>query len=149
MKQENPSPGKENDNAKNEKTETPKKSPKKSPSKIAPAKKKTPKSEEKSKSKSKKSSPPAKSPSKVKAEVQSPVKVKEEKVDEKMDASTSPSQVKEEKPKPHPFFTKQKDIKLQMAEDSSDGASYNPGKANYHPIKDCFWEHGGKYVNHL
>ncbi|XP_055304150.1 DNA ligase 1 isoform X2 [Sitodiplosis mosellana] len=149
VKQELPLPGKENENEVAKKTETPKKTPAKAATKTpakkkTPAKTKTPKTNEKVTAK--KASPPAKSPVKVKAEAQSPAKVEEEKTDEKMDTTSSPSptKVKDEKPKPHPFFSKPKDIKLQTADDTSDGASYNPGKANYHPIKDCFWKHGEK-----
>lgn len=150
VKQETPSPGKEN--ATSKKTDTPKKTSAKktatkTPAKNTPVKKKSPKTAEKSKAtaKAKKASPPATSPFKVKAESQSLTKVKEEKDDEEMDTNTSAKDVKQEKPKAHPFFSKQKDIKLQTTEDTS-GASYNPGKVNYHPIKDCFWEYGTKYV---
>lgn len=55
---------------------------------------------------------------------------------------TSP---KEEKPKPvtiNPFFTSKKDEK--STGNKEDGASYNPGKTNYHPIKDAFWKYGEK-----
>ncbi|XP_031625448.1 DNA ligase 1 isoform X2 [Contarinia nasturtii] len=130
VKQEEISPGKENDKSKKNETakktpistpvKTPIKTPKKSPTKTSSKKKTQPKSD--TKTKSKKTSP-------------SPAKVKEEKMD------TSPSEAKEEKPKPHPFFTKPKD---QATDGKPDDLSYNPGKANYHPIKDCFWKHGEK-----
>lgn len=159
--QENASPKKVNDTVKKE--ESPKKSPiKKTPAKETPAKKtttkkNTPKSN--GKAKTKKASP-IKNDVKVKTEATSPSKVKKEKEekeekevkDEKMDSdeksteTRSPNVKKEEKPKINPFFTKQKDMKLQSIESTSDGTSYDPGKSNYHPIKDCFWKHGEKYV---
>lgn len=150
VKQEEPSPGKENQNEKDitKKTETPKKTPAKTVTKT-PAKKTPAKASAKA---AKKTSPSAKSPAMIKTEAVTPAKVKEEKSDEKSDekmntsSSPSPTKVKDEKPKPHPFFTKPKDLKLQTADETSDGASYNPGKANYHPIKDCFWKHGEKYA---
>lgn len=137
------------------KNETPKKSSaKKTPPKKTPIKKDSPKSN--GKAKTKKASPvksnifvktEVESPSKV--EVESPSKVKVEKEEKNDSAEESPkekSPKKEEKPKNHPFFTKQKDMKLQSVEETSNGSSYDPGKSNYHPIKDCFWKHGEKYV---
>lgn len=151
MKQEVPSPEKEKENSKVNKNETPQKTPikkspeKKTPTKKTPAKKKTPKTNDKAKSKK---ASPIKSAFSVKTEKESPVKVKAESpAKEKTDESTSKTEVKEEKPiKINPFFTKQKDLKLQSSEELSNGASYDPGKSNYHPIKDCFWKHGEKYV---
>lgn len=120
------------------KTETPKKTPnKKTPTKKTPTEKKSLKSNEKAKAKK---VTPKKSPSKTESKSSSEVKVEED--DEKSETSTA--MAKEEKPKINPFFTKQKDIKLQSAEDTSNGSSYNPGKANYHPVKDCFWKYGEK-----
>lgn len=35
-------------------------------------------------------------------------------------------------------------LKLQSAGSSVKGSDYNPGKKNYHPIKDAFWKKGEK-----
>lgn len=112
-------------------------------------KKNTPKSN--GKAKTVKTSP-VKTVSKVKTESNSPSKSKVEnkkklETDQTTKSTSKPStpDEKEEKQKiNHPFFTKQHDLKLQSSEDTSNGASYDPGKSNYHPIKDCFWKHGEK-----
>lgn len=150
VKQEVPSPEKEKENNIVKKTETPKKATvNETPSKKSPAKKKSPKSA--GKAKSKKASP-LKAAFQVKTENQSPVKKEKTesptkiKSETEKEENTAKDEVKEEKPKNHPFFSKQKDIKLQSNDDTSNGASYNPGKTNYHPINDCFWKHGEKYV---
>lgn len=152
VKQEVPSPEKEKENNKGNKTETVKKTPakktpeKKTPVKKTPAKKKSPKSSDKSKAKK---ATPLKSASPVKKEIASPVEAKTEsptKVKSEEKSTDVKTEVKEEKPKINPFFTKQKEMKLQSTEGASDGLSYDPGKSNYHPIKDCFWKHGEKHV---
>lgn len=134
---------------------TPKKteSPKKTPAKKSPAKKKSPKSNGKTKAAT--TAPktsPFKTLFKAKTESSSPAKVKVEK-NEKMETDQasedtpkpSSSEQKVDKPKAHPFFTSKKDMKLESASDTAaDGASYNPGKAKYDPIKDSFWKHGEK-----
>lgn len=140
MKEEIASPKFEKNTPK--KTET----PQKSPAKKSPAKKKTPKSNGKAKAKATKASP-AKPLFTAKTESASPAKVKVDKVEKmetdeaKGDTSKPNASAKsDEKPKPHPFFSKPKD----SAGDKSNGALYDPGKADYHPIKDCFWKHGEK-----
>ena len=128
---------------------TPKKteSPQKTPAKKSPAKKKTVKSSEKAKTSAK----PMASFFKAKTESDSPAKskpIEKEKMetDETNEDTPKPntSSPAEEKPKVHPLFSNKKDLKLQSAEDTSNGALYDPGKAKYHPIKDCFWKHGEK-----
>lgn len=85
----------------------------------------------------------------VKVKVEATVKTEKH---DSSDAKESPSkddaneEKVEAKPKINPFFTKMKEVKLQSSEGTSDGSSYDPGKANYNPIKDCFWKHGEKYV---
>lgn len=120
---------------------TPKKTetPQKTPAKKSPVKKKTPKSSGKAKAS------PVKPALKVKTESVSSAKAKvanEEKMetDEPKDDTSKPntSDKNDEKPKPHPFFSKLTPL------GPSDGALYDPGKANYHPIKDCFWKRGEK-----
>lgn len=125
---------------------TPKKTatPQKTPAKKSPVKKKSPKSNGKANATKSSSLLPF---TKVKTESDSPVKVK---VNEKEKMETdeanedtsklNTSDQKEEKPKSHPFFSGKK----QSAEDTSNAALYDPSKANYHPIKDCFWKHGEK-----
>lgn len=123
---------------------TPKKieAPQKTPTKKIPVKRKTPQSS--AKAKAPKVSP-AKPASKVKTELVSSAKEKvknedEMETDEAEDDTSKPntSAKNDEKPKAHPFFSKPKPLS------ASDGALYDPGKANYHPIKDCFWKHGEK-----
>lgn len=131
VKQEEPSPNK---------TKTPqKKTPKgKTPKSTDKSKKTTTKSALKASTKT-----PIKSPVEVKKEIKSVATKTENEADEI--AETSSKDVKEEKPKPvaiNPFFTSKKAEK--SSGNKEDGASYNPGKANYHPINDCFWNHGEK-----
>lgn len=132
---------------------TPKKteSPQKTPAKKSPTTKKSPKSNGKAKATAPKTSP-LKTLFKVKTESDSPTKAKVEK-SEKMETdqpnedtpTPNSSETKVDKPKSHPFFSSKKDVKLQSAADTAtDGASYNPGKAKYDPIKDSFWKHGEK-----
>lgn len=45
-----------------------------------------------------------------------------------------------------PFFTNQKQLKVQSAGAGQKGADYAPDKTNYHPINDAFWEYGEKWV---
>jgi len=49
------------------------------------------------------------------------------------------------------FFTpsNKNDIELKSAGQGQKGADYNPGKKNYHPIDDAFWERGEKYIHEL
>lgn len=124
---------------------TPKKteSPQKTPAKKSPVKKKSPKSNGKANAtkmsplKSFKFKTASDSPAKVKADEKEKMETDEAKEDP---SKLNTSDQKEEKPKPHPFFSGKK----QSSADTSNSDQYDPSKANYHPIKDCFWKHGDK-----
>lgn len=67
---------------------------------------------------------------------------------EKNDAEkSSPEKTSPEKPASKtlmPFFTNQKELKVQSAGAGHKGADYSPDKKNYHPIDDAFWKYGEK-----
>ncbi|XP_049537385.1 DNA ligase 1 isoform X2 [Anopheles darlingi] len=112
-----------------------KKSPKKSPETKKPA-----------------STPPKKNSKNVKKE-EKPAMSKEAKKSPSSPVVLASSSVKVEKPSPkgvngggNSFFTstKKEPTANGKASSSGDGSDYDPGKKNYHPIKDAFWKKGDR-----
>ncbi|XP_029710593.1 DNA ligase 1 isoform X2 [Aedes albopictus] len=132
VKQEKTSPEtKTKPESKSKKTVEDKKSPKTSSKKSSPKDKKPPKQEKSPSSKD------VETTKEVKKESESPKKVESKPVD-----------VKDKTTNVMSFFTSASGKKDASSGGSSgskvDGADYNPGKKNYHPINDAFWKKGEK-----
>ncbi|XP_058129853.1 DNA ligase 1 [Anopheles ziemanni] len=130
-----------------EKKPTPTKSPKKEP--VEKAKPTSKKGKEKSTPKTARDSKPATENGSKNASPLSPGgKISPKK--EKESPSKSESTSKPAKVATHSFFTvvkKESDGTSSSAagdESKGDGTSYDPGKKNYHPIKDAFWKKGDR-----
>lgn len=134
---------------KKKKTPVAKISPKKTSPKEKSTKKKDAKTKKKSPTQSKLSPTKDKvSPTKIKNETSPSTSTDAEKAsiaDEDIKTESSPSPTKKISPPINPFFLSSKQAKEQSAGGAAPtGVDYNPGKTNYHPIKDAFWKHGEK-----
>lgn len=101
--------------------------------------KKSKKSEEKpTKKKSPAVTKEKSSPAVKKEKSLSPKKTEEGDPDEKEPSSSKQEESATTSSEP------EKTLKLQTAGAGQKGSDYNPGKKNYHPIKDAFWKKGEK-----
>ncbi|EJY57894.1 AAEL017566-PA [Aedes aegypti] len=140
IKKEKPSP-KVKPKSESKPKQEEKKSPKSSAKKSSPKEKKAVKDEKPTESKDKEvkevkkeaESPKDKEVKEVKKEAESPKK------------DTKPVDVKDKTANVMSFFTSAGKKDTGSGSGSKvDGADYNPGKKNYHPINDAFWKKGDK-----